>query len=107
MSNNLRKRKQEERRRAWIYTRYLFPILSLLLILGSLALPCLRYVTADTGTNDSISSFELLQNSWDQVRVYLFGTAASEQLPENVAFCETVLVLLVVLVLLFLVVYIM
>ncbi len=91
--------KREARRRAWVSFRYLFPVLMIVLMLISMAIPCLRYTTADTGTNETISTFQLIENSWGQVRVYLFGTG--EQTAENIAFSWTVLICLAVFVILF------
>ncbi len=75
MAKNLRRRKKEARRRGWIIAKYLFLPLAALLITVSLFIPCLRYTTADAGTQGVISAAELTRNSWDQVRGYLFGTA--------------------------------
>ncbi len=93
------KQKKQAKRRAWISFRYLFPVGAILVTLGSFWIPCMRFVTADTGTNEAISLAELMSNAWGQVRIYLFGTA--EQDAANVTFSWTVLITLMVLVLLF------
>ena len=90
-----------KRRTGWIYLRYLFPLLILLLIVIAMRIPCLQYTTADTGTNDAISAWELIANSFDQSRRVLFGT--EEQTQANIAFSRTVLISLTVCVLLFLI----
>ena len=70
-------------------------------MLGAISafIPCLRYTTADTGTNSAISLAELMSNSWTHVRTYLFTTGDKD--PNTVAFSQTVLVCVIVLVLLF------
>lgn len=98
---NYKRRQQMRRRTGWIYVRYLFPLLMILLILIAMRIPCLQYTTADTGTNDTISTWELLANSFEQSREILFGT--EEQTQTNVSFSRTVLITLIVCTLLFLV----
>ena len=89
MSNKRRKMKKDARRRGWILARNLYPLAMVALILISLSIPCLRYTTADTGTNETISQWELMGNAWEQSRQYLFGT--EEQTSGNTLFCQTVL----------------
>ncbi len=83
---------------AFIYIRYLLPILLCALLIGTLFIPCLSYSTVE-GTQKEISSAELFGNSWDQVRAYLFATSEREVTQER--FSWTVLILLPILVLLF------
>ncbi len=93
------KQKKQAERRAWISFRYLFPVGAILATLGSFWIPCMRFVTPDTGTNEAISLARLIANAWGQVRVYLFATAKQDA--ANVAFSWTVLITLILLVLLF------
>ena len=72
--------------------RYLCPVAGLVLLLLALQSPCLQYSTASTGENQAISTAQLLQNSWNEVREYLFGD--SEQLSITLTFSRVVLVTL-------------
>ena len=83
-----------------IYVRYLLPVVLCLALLGTMLIPCLQYSTVE-GTQKEISALELMENSWDQVRAYLFAT--SDQEITQVRFSWTVLILLPVLVLFFLI----
>ena len=89
MKKQLTIKQKNARARGWILGKNLYPFLMILLICIALAIPCLRYTTADTGTNETISQWELMGNSWDQSRQYLFG--GGEQTSGNVLFCRTVL----------------
>ena len=88
-----------ERRRGWIFFRYLFPLICAVLIFAALCVPCLQYTNNQSGTDEPISAMSLMKNSWDQVRNYLFGTG--EQTNGNMQFSQTVLVLLILFWLLF------
>lgn len=83
------KKKRDARLRGWVLARYVYPLVMIVLILISLSIPCLRYTTADTGTNETISQWELMGNSWEQSRQYLFGT--EKQTTSNILFCQAVL----------------
>ncbi len=98
---NIQKQRQIRRQKGWIRLRYLFPILAILLILVAMRIPCLQYTTADTGTNDTISAWELMGNAFDQSRTVLFGS--EEQTQTNVAFSRSVLTVWCVCLLLFLI----
>ena len=89
MKKHLTQTRNQERARAWIIAKNLFPFAMILLILISLFIPCLRYTTADTGTGETISQWELMGNSWEQSRQYLFGNG--EQSSSNTLFCRAVL----------------
>lgn len=80
--------------------RYLAPSVALLLLLIALFLPVLQYSTAANGTNQALSTVELMHNSWSAVREYLFGD--SEQLSVTVSFSKALLVTLTVCTLCFL-----
>lgn len=92
------RRAPDATRRALVYIRYLFPIFAAALCVAVMFVPCLSYSTVE-GTQASISLSELIGNSWDQVRAYLFATAQQE--PSQKIFAQTVLALIVVFVLLF------
>ena len=82
--------KQKQRRaRGWVLAKQIYPLVMIVLILISLAIPALRYTTAGTGTREEISQWELMGNSWEQSRQYLFGRA--EQTSGNLLFCRAVL----------------
>jgi len=85
---------------ALVYIRYLLPIIMCAALIGVMFIPCLSYSTVE-GTQSEISAAELVENSWDQVRSYLFATSEREITQER--FSWTVLILLPVLVLLFIV----
>ena len=103
MSGAVKKKQQKKRARkqALIYLRYWLPVAAVVLVTVWLFVPCLRYTTSETGTNETISVFELLRNSWDQSRAYLFG--GGEQHAANTEFCWVVLVTVAVSALLYLV----
>ncbi|MBQ9086946.1 MAG: hypothetical protein IJY47_07140 [Clostridia bacterium] len=88
MKKTLSKKQREARRRAWILARYIYPIVMVVLVAVSLCIPCMRYTTADTGTNETMSQWELMSNSWEHSRQYLFGSA--EQTSSNTLFCRAV-----------------
>ena len=88
MKKQLTIKQKNARASAWIRAKNLYPFLMILLILISLAIPCLRYTTAE-GTNETISQWELMGNSWEQSRQYLFG--GGEQTSGNMLFCRAVL----------------
>ncbi|MBE6546707.1 MAG: hypothetical protein E7668_04620 [Ruminococcaceae bacterium] len=81
MSTKTKQKKQERLRRTrlWIRIRYLLPIFVSALTLATLFIPCFRYTTAATGTNDVVSCAELIANAWEggngspSVREVLFG----------------------------------
>ena len=82
-----------ERARGWVLFRYLLPLLTAALILSLFFVPSLQYTNNQSGTDAPLSTFELMKNSWDQVRAYLFGTA--QQTNGNIQFSRTILVLLI------------
>lgn len=61
--------------------------------------PCYRFVTADGGIKQAISANELLSNSWDTVRSYLFG--GQEQVQVTADFAGTLFGMIIVFCLLF------
>ena len=86
-------------RKGFIYFRYLFPIFVAVIMLILTFVPCYRYVTADTGLNEAISAKELLSNSWDTVREYLFG--GKEQVQVTADFAGTLFGIIIIFCLLF------
>ncbi len=64
--------------KGFIYFRYIFPIAAVAMIIILTFIPCYRFITADTGVNDAISHSTLMENSWEQVREYLFGGGQKE-----------------------------
>ncbi len=81
MSTRTKQKKQARLRRVrlWVRIRYLLPILVAVLTVVTLFIPCFRYTTVQTGTNDAVSCAELIANSWvggtdsPSVRQVLFG----------------------------------
>ena len=88
MKKHLTSKQKQTRARACILAKNLYPIAMILLILVSLFIPCLRYTTADTGTGQTLSQWELMENSWEQSREYLFGNG--ERTSGNTLFCRAV-----------------
>ena len=68
-----RRTAKKNRRRGFFYAKAFAGVLSTLCMIISMAIPCLRYTTADGGTNAPIAGWTLIRNSWGQVRAYLFG----------------------------------
>ncbi|MBQ8850037.1 MAG: hypothetical protein IJ011_06895 [Clostridia bacterium] len=95
MSN---KKNKSPAKTALIYIRYILPVALCIAIVCTMFIPCLQYSTTE-GTQDEMSAAQLISNSWDQVREYLFGTSEKEITQEK--FSWTVLILLPVLLLLF------
>ena len=94
MSHN----KNKNAKRAFIYIRYLLPIVLCALLIGSMFISCLSFSTVE-GTQREISEAELLNNTWEQVRAYLFANNDKEVTQES--FAWTALILIPILVLLF------
>lgn len=91
---------EQKKTRRLFWLRYLCPSVGLLLLLIAMQLPCLQYSTAATGENQALSTAQLLRNSWNEVREYLFGGA--EQISVTLAFSRVVLVTLALCLLCFL-----
>ncbi len=79
---------------AFIYVRYLLPIALCILLIGVMLIPSLSYTTMG-----EISLAELVENSWNQARQYLFSKSDSEAMSEN--FYKTVIVLIPILIVMF------
>lgn len=86
-------------RKGFIYFRYILPILTPVIMLLLMHVPCYRFVTADAGLHQKISAWGLISNSWDTVRDYLFGNG--EQVQVTADFAGTVFGLIILLTLLF------
>lgn len=82
-----------------VYLRYILPVASVCAVVALMFIPCYSYITADTGINEAISLWELLGNSWNTAREYLFGSG--EKLAVTKSFARTLLVLISALLLLF------
>ncbi len=82
-----------------VYLRYILPVASVCAIVALMFIPCYSYITADAGINEAISLWELLGNSWNTAREYLFGSG--EKLAVTTSFARTLLVLIGALLLLF------
>ena len=91
-------RKKKREIPAIVYLRYVLPIIFCVLMIVVTFIPCLRYSTTG-GVNERISSAELFENSWDQVRDYLFS--GGEKKPAEERFSQVMLVLLILLAVLF------
>ena len=72
----MKKKKRNNKKRALVYVRYLYPSAALLLTVISMFIPCVSYITADEGAHAALSEAELVSNSWTTVRYYLFSGAA-------------------------------
>lgn len=65
-------------KKTWIYLRYIFPVVAILLTFLLMLVPCYSYTTADTGRQEAISLLELADNSRVQVCDYLFERAGTK-----------------------------
>ena len=81
-----------------IYIRYILPPILLVVMLITMLIPSYRFIS-DGKANQPISAFSLLENSYEQSRVVLFGT--DEQTNANILFSEILLVGIIAAVILF------
>ena len=72
-------------RRGFIYFRYILPIITPIISLVLMLVPCYRYATANEGLRQPISAWTLIGNAWDTVREYLFGNAEKMQVTSDFA----------------------
>lgn len=86
-------------RKGFIYFRYLLPIGAALIMLLLMLVPCYSYITADDGIKEAMSLGELIANSWNTSREYLFG--GGEKYEATLGFSRALLAITVGLVLLF------
>ena len=93
------KKKQSNGKKTFIYFRYVFGIVLILLILAGMFIPCLKY-TVGSNSNQPISAMSLIKNSWETSRVYLFDGAANKQV-EQTSFSRALLATVILLVALF------
>lgn len=93
------KRKARSNKRIFIYFRYIFPIAAAVTMIALMFVPSYCFTTADTGLNDAVSLWELLGNSWNTAREYLFGSG--EKLDVTLSFAKILIAVIVVLVTLF------
>lgn len=84
----------------FIYFRYILPIIVAVLMLIAMLVPVYRFITAESGINAAVSLGELVKNSWDTVRNYIFGASATKD-EATLYFSKVVLAVVVVCVLLF------
>ena len=82
-----------ENKRKWIYVRYLYPVVSMLVITALLFIPCYSFVT-DGGANDPVSVLTLTKNSWDWGTQCLWGIGIEQSLG-NIYFSQTVLIMVI------------
>ncbi len=85
---------------ALVYIRYLLPVILCVALLGTAFIPCLRYSIAGT-TQDEVSTAELMKNTWNFSREYLFDTSEQDKSVLIERFSWTALILVPILVLLF------
>ncbi len=95
--------KKSARRRGFIYFRYIFPIVAWLLGAGLLFIPAYRFITAETGINSPISIGEFMRNSWNAVRLYLFGGGDGERVVATEYFAKYLFAVIIVFTALFLI----
>lgn len=67
-------KKKEERRRTLLSVKALLPVVTVVLLLVAMAIPCFTYTVKGTGTLSPISEWTLLSNTWETSRAALFGT---------------------------------
>ena len=94
------KKIKEQRARVLIYIRYLLPVILCVALLGTAFIPCLRYSIAGT-TQSEVSTVELMENTWNFSREYLFDPSNQDDSVLKERFSWTALILVPVLVLLF------
>lgn len=78
-------------RRGFIYFRYLLPIAAALIMLLLMLVPCYSYITADEGIKEAVSLGELITNSWNTSREYLFS--GGEKYEATLAFSRALLII--------------
>lgn len=93
--------KQNNPKKGLIYLRYLFPVISQILLTIFMSIPCIRF-SLDGEKKAAISCMELLKNSWDNARVYLFS-ANTEQTNDGLLFYKSVFTVVIITVLLFII----
>ena len=84
----------------FIYFRYIFPIVMVFVLLALMLVPCYRYITADSGAKQAISLSQLLENSWNTAKQYLFGNGEKNEVTSG--FAKTLMAIIVSLWVLFL-----
>lgn len=67
------RQRKEARRRALIYIKAWLPVITVVLLLIAMFVPCFRYTVAGTGTMETISEATLISNLWERARNVLFG----------------------------------
>ena len=90
-----------EKNRKWIYFRYAFPSVVVLLAIIFSFVPCFKFVTGN-GQNEAISVAQLMGNSWKWSTECLWGTDI-EQTLGHIYFSQTAIALVVILWVLFLI----
>ena len=90
-----------DKRKRWIYFRYIYPSIAALITIIMLFVPCFRFIS-EAASNDAISVFELTQNTWKWGTQCLWGNGI-EQSVGNIYFSQTTLIMVAVFYLLFIV----
>ena len=88
-----------------IYTRYLFPIIADITILILFFIPNISF-TLDTDQRQTMSLARLIQNTWDNSRLYLFS-AQTQQTNDGILFYKSVFTVLIILLFLFILGFVM
>jgi hypothetical protein len=87
-------------RKGLIYSRYILPVVAVIIMLILMSVPAYRFITAQTGINQPVSLFDLLGNSWSTVRHHLFSGDA-ERSEATVYFSKYVMTMIIALTSLF------
>lgn len=83
-----------------IYSRYILPLLSDLILITSMFIPCINYIL-DSEVKDKMSISMLIHNSWENSRYYLFSSQ-SNPTPEGTVFYKAVFITIIIAAILFL-----
>lgn len=83
-----------------IYIRYLLPVILCIALLVTAFIPCLRYSIAGS-TQDEVSTVEIMKNTWNFAREYLFDPSNQDDSVLKERFSWTALILVPLLALAF------
>ena len=87
--------KKKTKGKGLIYARYAAPLLSYLILTVYMLIPKIRF-SLDGEKRDPISALELLKNSFDNARYYLFSSSTQET-AEGILFYKTVFTVIIIL----------
>jgi len=93
--------KKRQQSNPLILIRYIFPLLSYVLFAILAFIPCVKF-TLDSDARETMSVFELLDNSWGSARQYLFS-AQTSQTNDGTLFYKIIFFSVIILGLLFIV----